>query len=429
MDNELCRLDASACEQAIAKEEVTPEELVSACLVQIGEREAEIGAWHFLDHSMIHTQLKRLEKVERPSRGALHGIPVGVKDIYDTFDMPTGYGSDIYEGHRPAWDAAAVARLRGSGAVVLGKTVSTEFAYWRAGKTRNPHDTERTPGGSSSGSAAAVADFMVPLAIGSQTVASTVRPASYCGIVGFKPSYGRVSMAGVKPLAASLDTAGVFARSVRDAGLIASVMAGRPDWLGATAPDAPPAIRLARTPDWDKASSEAVGAVEAAASALEKEGVSIEDCDAAEGFAHLSTVQNIILCFEAAREFSSEWRYYREQLSEQISGLIEDGLSIAPGDYETAVEVRLRATASVDALFGGANVLLAPSTTGEAPLAEEGTGDPLMSRAWTLLGLPSMTLPIGKGPAGMPLGLQIASRPGHDRSLLSAARWIEARLS
>jgi Asp-tRNA(Asn)/Glu-tRNA(Gln) amidotransferase A subunit family amidase len=428
MDNELCRLDASACEQAIAREEITPEELVSACLVRIGEREAEIGAWHFLDHSMIHTQLKRLEKIDRPSRGALHGIPVGVKDIYDTFDMPTGYGSDIYEGHRPAWDAAAVARLRAAGAVVLGKTVSTEFAYWKAGKTRNPHDTERTPGGSSSGSAAAVADLMVPLAIGSQTVASTIRPASYCGIVGFKPSYGRISMAGVKPLAASLDTAGVFARSVWDAGLIASAMAGRSDWLDTTATDTPPAIRLARTPDWDKATNEAVGAVETAASALEKEGASVADCDAAEGFAHLSTVQNTILCFEAAREFSYEWRCHRDQLSEQISGLIEDGLAIAPGDYETAAEVRLRATASVDALFGRAEVLLAPSTTGEAPLAEEGTGDPLMSRAWTLLGLPSLTLPFGKGPADMPLGLQIAARPRRDRNLLSAARWIEARL-
>ena len=191
MTDELVILEATACAQAISQGDIVPADLISACLARIDEREEAVGAWQHLERDVIDRQVGRLDDMAADARGPLHGIPIGIKDIYDTCDMPTGYGSEIYAGNRPPWDAAAVARLRAAGAVLLGKTVTTEFAYWKAGKTRNPHDTSRTPGGSSSGSAASVADHMVPLAIGSQTVASTIRPACYCGIVGFKPSYGR----------------------------------------------------------------------------------------------------------------------------------------------------------------------------------------------------------------------------------------------
>ncbi|MEM8743497.1 MAG: amidase [Pseudomonadota bacterium] len=426
---ELSKLDAVACAQAISQGDLTAVDLVAACRARIDEREDAVGAWQYLDRELIDRQLSALEDVPVNDRGALHGVPVGVKDIYDTYDMPTAYGSEIYAGNRPPWDAAAVARLRAAGAVILGKTVTTEFAYWKAGKTRNPNDTSRTPGGSSSGSAASVSDHMVPLAIGSQTVASTIRPASFCGVVGFKPSLGRISLAGVKPLASSLDTAGMFARSVSDVALIASVMAGRPDWTASAVEPETLSVRVARTPDWDQISQEALPVFDNAVSNLREAGAGLSSSAAPDQFKRLSAVQNTILAYEAAREFSSEWLHHRTELSPQISELIEEGDGIAPDQFESAVEARRHAAATIDELFEGADVLVAPSTLGEAPPIEEGTGDPLMSRAWTLLGLPSISLPCGTGPAGLPLGLQIAGRPGKDRELVAAAVWIEARLA
>lgn len=429
MTDDLCKMDALSCAQAIAGKRIAPDELIAACLVRIEEREESIGAWQFLDQDIINAQLKRLELVPEDERGPLHGIPVGVKDVYDTADMPTAYGSQIYQDNRPPWDAASVALLRAAGAVILGKTVSTEFAYWKAGKTRNPHNKSRTPGGSSSGSSASVADFMVPLATGSQTVASTMRPAAYCGVVGYKPSFGRVSVAGIKALAGSLDTVGVFARSVSDAALIAGVMGKRPDWFAREGKTTTPVLRLARTSDWTHATSEAVSAVEQTANSLMADGASITNVEIGGIFTSLSDVQNTVLAFEAAREFSSEWNNHRDQLSPQITELIEEGLAITPDKYETALNDRERSIASLDELFGDADVLLAPSAAGEAPPIEDGTGDPIMSRAWTLMGLPSISLPCGVGPSGLPLGLQIAARPGKDTELIAAARWIEERLT
>ncbi len=424
-----CKLTATDAGAAIRNGELTPRVLANACLERIGRREAETGAWEVLDGSRIDEQLAKLEQVPGPERGLLHGIPVGIKDVYDTADLPTAYGSAIYEGHRPAWDAAAVARLRAAGAVILGKTVTTEFAYWKAGKTRNPHDHSRTPGGSSSGSAAAVADFMVPLATGTQTVASTMRPAAFCGIVGFKPTLGRISTAGIKTLAGSLDTVGMFARCVPDVALIGGVMAGRADWVAARAAAMPPVVAFARTPEWDQVSAAGIAVVEDAARMLEAAGATLSTGSAPAAFATLADDQNQVLAFEAARDFSSEWRHHRALVSPQLSELIEEGLLLSPADYETAQAHRLECMAALDGLFGGADILLAPSALGEAPPLAEGTGDPLMSRAWTLLGLPSISLPAGTGPAGLPLGLQLAARPGRDASLLAAAQWIEERLA
>ena len=423
------KLTATNASLAIRNGELTPEALVSACLERIGQREAEVRAWEVIEQPLIDEQLAALEQVPETERGALHGIPVGIKDIYDTIDLPTAYGSPIYKGHQPTWDAAAVARLRAAGAIILGKTVTTEFAYWKAGKTRNPHDLSRTPGGSSSGSAAAVADFMVPFATGTQTVASTMRPAAFCGVAGFKPSAGRISTAGIKPLAGSLDTVGMFARRVCDLALIGGVMAGRKDWIEARTSDASPAIAMMRTPEWDQVSTESIADVEKAAEKVKRAGASLISGAAPASFFQLAEVQNVVLAFEVARDFSSEWRHHRSALSPQICELIEEGLALSPTAYESAQSSRAAAIASLDDLFAGADFLFAPSALGEAPLLEEGTGDPLMSRAWTLLGLPSINLPLGTGPTGLPLGLQIAARPGHDASLLAAAQWIEKRLA
>jgi len=247
-------------------------------------------------------------------------------------------------------------------------------------------------------------------------------------VVGFKPSFDRISVAGIKPFAGSLDTAGTFARTVSDAALIASVMARRDDWSGQGAESGTPSLRLARTPDWNHVTAEGISAVETAANRLQAEGAKLSDSAAPDMFAPLSGAQNTVLAYEAAREYASEWHHHRDRLSSQIITLIEEGLSIPPDAYEKALAQRMQALSSIEDLFGGADILLAPSAVGEAPLLKQGTGDPIMSRAWTLLGLPSISLPCGTGPSGLPLGLQIAARPGKDREVITAAQWIEARL-
>jgi len=423
------RLSARDAAAAIAKGDLTPYALVEACLARIAERESHVSAWTILDKEFVSRELTRIEGIPDEKRGAIYGLPVAIKDIYDTADLPTAYGSPIYQGHRPAWDAACVARARAAGAVILGKTVTTEFAYWTAGKTRNPLDLNRTPGGSSSGSAAAVADFMVPLATGSQTVASTVRPAAYCGITGFKPGFGLISMTGVKTLAESLDTAGILGRSVGDVALLAGTMAGRAAWIDAAPCPEPPSLRMARTPDWNMVADEGLAAVETAAHQLEACGAALSDEAAPELFRTLSMTQNTVLAYEAARDLASEWHHQRAQLSEQIAELIADGLSISTTTYDEALAHRALCATNIEDLFGGADFLLAPATTGEAPPLENGTGDPVMSRAWTLLGLPILTIPYGEGPNGLPLGLQIAAPPGRDTELLAAGLWIEEQLA
>jgi Asp-tRNA(Asn)/Glu-tRNA(Gln) amidotransferase A subunit family amidase len=402
--------------------------LADACRRAVERLDPSVGAWIALDWAAVARQVADLESRHDWRQLPLAGLAVAVKDIFDTADFPTAYGSEIYAGHRPAADAAAVATLKDAGAVVVGKSVSTEFAYWKAGKTRNPLDPARSPGGSSSGSAAAVAAGMVPLAIGSQTAASTIRPASYCGIVGFKPTLGLVSLAGVKPLANSLDTAGVFARDVAGAGLIAAVLTGRPALAGARAAGQPPSFRLARAAEWSLLEPATLAATEAAAATLAAAGAAVADSANGAPFADLYAIQTNIMAYEAARELAHERVRHWTALSLPLQQLFEIAGAISADDYDSCCAIRDRALDALDELFGGAEFLLAPSTLGEAPLVEDGTGSPDMSRAWTLLGLPSITVPIGAGLNGMPLGLQVAARPRQDARLLSAAAWIEARL-
>src|SRR5436305_2194735 len=261
--------------QEIASGRLTAEALASACLDRIAAREGVVGAWHYLDRDAALAAARQRDA--EPPRGPLHGIRLAVKDLIDTADMPTGYGSPIYEGHHPAADAACVALARAAGAIVLGKTVTTEFACFTAGKTANPHNPAHTPGGSSSGSAAAVAAGMVPLAFGTQTAGSVIRPASYCGVVGFKPSFGVIPRAGVKMLADSLDTIGTMARNVADAAFFAGVLGGRPGLRDVAMPDAAPRFGLYRTPMWDEAEPSTGAALDHARAALERAGARVAD--------------------------------------------------------------------------------------------------------------------------------------------------------
>jgi Asp-tRNA(Asn)/Glu-tRNA(Gln) amidotransferase A subunit family amidase len=391
--------------------------------------EDRINAWEVLDRKVICGQATLL--MARPEWDSLPlaGVAVGVKDIFDTADFVTAYGSKIYAGHRPSADAAAVTALRVAGAILPGKTVTTEFAYWKAGKTRNPHNPAYSPGGSSAGSAAAVAAGLVPLAIGSQTAASTIRPAAYCGVVGFKPSLHRISLAGVKGLAGSMDTVGCFARNVGDVALLAMVLSGRADWFGAKwRAKRPPALHLSMAPEWDLVAPWMRNAVDAVADTLASAKAQVTRGAVPAAFAPLARVQARIMATEAARDLAPEAWLHRESLSPPLQELIATGQAMSPHQQDADYAARDAAIAQIDTLFAGADILIAPSALDEAPAFEAGTGNPDPCRAWTLLGMPSITLPAGVGPKGLPMGIQLVAPPGQDCDLLAAASWIEAHL-
>jgi len=400
--------------------------LVESCLERIEAREGAVAAWQCLDPGHALEQAHRLDRQE--ARGALHGVPVAVKDIFDTADMPTGYGSPIYEGHRPDADADCVRRVREAGSVVLGKTVTTEFATFCPGKTRNPHDPLRTPGGSSSGSAAAVAEGMVPLAFGSQTVGSVVRPASFCGVVGFKAGFGRFDLAGVKPLAARLDSLGFFARSVRDVVLFADAVAGTADAGMVAFPNRPPRVALVRTAQWDRAEPASQQAVEATASLLVESGAELDEPELPAEFAELPGIQNRIFTAGAVAALAAELRDHRDRLSPQLRALLEEGETYGAADIAEAEAVAERCRIFMDELFETCDFALAPAAPGEAPPGLERTGDPLFSRMWTLLHGPCLSLPGHRGANGMPVGVQLAGRRGGDDALLAWADWLAERL-
>ena len=414
--------------EALGVKKQNPKEIIEEYQRRIEKRQPDVEAWQTLDWDFVNRQIFDLGKREVTKRGSLYGIPFGVKDIFDTADLPTAYGSDIYESNRPTADAAAVARLRSAGAVVMGKTVSTEFAYWKPGKTRNPLDLARTPGGSSSGSAAAVADNMVPFALGSQTAASTIRPASYCGIVGFKPTQGLISTAGVKALASSMDTIGIFARTVDDIATIAAVLTGDQSLIELPPPQ-PPRIAVLQAPEWNTVSADALAQIKMASSLARSAGANIHVGSVPTFFENLSDNQTRLMAFEAVRELAHERHIYFDQLSQSLRDLLILGESIPFKGYTEICSHRLACLEIIDDLFGDADALLAPSTLDEAPPIEEGTGSPDMCRAWTLLGLPSITIPCGHGKNGLPLGLQIACRPRQDAQLLSIAHWFETVLA
>ncbi|RMX07596.1 amidase [Corticibacter populi] len=399
--------------------------VVHACLERIAEREPALQAWTHVAADAALARARALD--DSPIQGLLHGLPLGIKDIFDTWDMPTGYGSPIYAGHQPAADAASVALCREAGAVLLGKTVTTEFATFQAGPTRNPHNQAHTPGGSSSGSCAAVAASMVPLAFGSQTAASIIRPAAYCGVVGYKPSFGAIGRAGVKGLSDSLDTIGAIGREVEDVALLAACLSGNQRLLDLSFHHAP-RVGLCRTAAWDSVAAETKATMAMVPAALEKAGATVVDVELPAGFASLPQAHIDIMAYEAARTLSDERLRHGQQLSAGLRGVIERGLQMPHAEYVAQLQLAAWARAQLPAIFENVDVLLAPSAAGEAPLFEEGTGDPQYCRAWTLLGLPCVHLPFARGPHGLPVGLQAVGKLHADHATLAAAAWLLPRL-
>jgi Asp-tRNA(Asn)/Glu-tRNA(Gln) amidotransferase A subunit family amidase len=410
----------------LRRREISASDVVEASLARIAEREPSIHAWATLDAEFARHQARALDA--GPVRGPLHGLPIGVKDIIDTADLPTECGSPIDRGRRPQADAACVALARAVGAVVLGKTVTTEFAMYTPAATVNPRNGAHTPGGSSSGSAAAVADGMVPLAFGTQTAGSIVRPASYCGIVGYKPSFGLVPRAGVKLMAESLDTVGALARSVADAALLVGAIAGRPALLDVPSLATPPRIGVCRTGDWPSVEPAAQTAFDRAAQALEAAGARVRAVDLPQRFAALGAAHAAIMSFEAARSLAHERRVHADRLSARLRAELDAGAAVPVERYDEAQRLALECRAQLAGAFADCDVLLAPSTTGEAPRGLDSTGSPIMNRVWTLLHAPCVSVPAGQGPNGLPLGVQVVGRGGEDARALAAAQWIAARL-
>ncbi|MBM3568624.1 MAG: amidase [Alphaproteobacteria bacterium] len=392
---------------------------VETLLARIAERDDAVRAWIHLDPEQARAAAKRRDA--EPNKGRLHGVPIGIKDIVDTADMPTGYGSAIYAGHRPKADAACVARLRAAGAVILGKTVSTEFAYFTPGKTRNPHHPKHTPGGSSSGSAAAVADGQVALALGTQTAGSVIRPASYCGVFGFKASFGAVDRAGIKPFADSFDTPGWFARDVADLALLAEVLLP-----GVTVPPAPkdrPRLGYCRTPYWGAAKPAMRATIEQAAERLGAEEVRLPtECNA------LNAAQSVVMAAEAARAYAPEYADHKPRLGARLVALIEQGQTVTPGMEKDARALIAYGRTAVAPLFQRFDALLAPSAPDEAPEGLGATGDPVFNRLWTALHLPCVNIPHGSGATGLPLGLTLVGPLGGDGAVLATAAGVAALL-
>jgi Asp-tRNA(Asn)/Glu-tRNA(Gln) amidotransferase A subunit family amidase len=420
------RLSATDAARALARRELSAVALLRDCLDRIAGREEQVRAFVHLD---AEAALERARVLDAgPIRGPLHGLPLGVKDIFDTFDMPTECGSPIFAGNRPRVDAAAVALCREAGAIVLGKTVTTELANMTAGMTRNPFNPAHSPGGSSSGSAAAVADFMLPLSLGTQTAGSLIRPAACCGIVAIKPSFGRVPRAGVKPNADSMDTVGGFGRTVADAALLGSVLTGDARLREQRLPDTL-RIGLVQGPDWAQAEDDVVACWQRAVRALAPKAACCEDAALPADFADVAAVQAAIQAHETAAALADEHRRHCARLSDALVALLDRGRAI---DAVTIAAHQARAArwrVEIDALFDRYDVLLTPSAVDEAPEGLQFTGDPLFCRPWSLLGLPCVHLPFASGAGGLPVGLQLVARHGDDHRLLAAAQWCMDRLS
>jgi Asp-tRNA(Asn)/Glu-tRNA(Gln) amidotransferase A subunit family amidase len=410
----------------IASGSLTAEAATRACLDRIAAREAVVGAWQYLDPDRAIAEARQRDR-SGPA-GPLHGVPIGVKDLIDTHDMPTGYGSPIYEGQRPAADAACVALARAAGAVVIGKTVTTEFATFFPGKTTNPHNPAHTPGGSSSGSAAAVADGMVPLAFGTQTAGSVIRPASFCGVVGYKPSFGTICRAGVKPLSDSLDTVGVMARDVADASFFAAVLSDRPD-LRLDGAVARPRIAFYRTPEWREAGPDTIAALEHAAARLARAGARTVEIAGPPEHGGLVEAQKIVMDYESARSLSFERITRSRDLSASLRERIAIGLSHSGKTYDSARRTVMLAQAALPSLFGDFDALLVPAAPGAAPKGLGHTGDPIFNRPWTALHLPCITLPAWRSADGLPVGVQLVGRLGDDARTLRAAAFLERALA
>ena len=426
MPKPLNELSAAEAARLIESRELTAEALAAACLERIAERDDAVRAWAFIHAKNALAEARELDQVPRRSR--LHGVPFGVKDIIDTESLPTEYGSPIYSGHRPRADAACVALLRRAGCLVLGKTVTTEFANNHPSPTRNPHDPAHTPGGSSSGSAAAVADRMAPLALGTQTGGSVIRPAAYCGAFAVKPSFGSINRQGTKFVAESLDTIGIFSRAPEDLALALEVLSGRPAPDFASFAGRKPRIGLCRTPRWQDADAATQANLEQAAGRLSKAGAAVSDFELPPGSEALFDRHGVIMGYESARALAWEYLTYPDQISTSLKPRLDEGWQVTRADYDAVRETARQCRRALADAMREVDFLLTPSAPGEAPRSHASTGDPVFNRAWTLFGVPCVTVPFGKGAHGLPLGIQLVGPMDGDSALLGWAHWAARAL-
>ncbi len=434
---EILHTSAVDAAEAIRSGRIDAVEIMQAYLDRTAEVEDIVQAWAHLDPERALAQAEEADQARREGKtlGPLHGVPVGVKDIFDTQDYPTEDGTVLHAGRRPNEDATAVSRLRAAGAVIMGKTVTTELAVYSPGKTRNPHDPARTPGGSSSGSAAAVASYMAPLCLGTQTNGSVIRPAAYCGVYGFKPTHGLISRHRILQQSRPLDQVGVFARSIEDVALLAESLIGfdqqDPDTrpmatpaLLATAREEPPLrpqLAFVGTPVWDQAEATTH---EAFAEIVEHLGDAVEHVDLPQQFNDAVALHRTIMEADLARSFEQEYARGKDRLSAVLREMIERGQKVLAVDYNEAISRIGALNTLLNAIFHKYDAILTPATTGEAPIGLESTGSPVFCTLWTLCGVPAITLPLMTGPAGLPLGVQLVGPRGDDARLLRTGRWL-----
>ncbi|MEO8125138.1 MAG: amidase [Burkholderiales bacterium] len=422
---------------ALREGRTSAEEVVRGCLARIRADEERVQAWAFVDEERALQQARNVDRVRREGHalGPLHGLPVGVKDIIDTADMPTVLGSALHAGRRPTHDATIISRLRSAGAIILGKTVTTELATYAPGKTRNPHNPAHTPGGSSSGSAAAVAAHMVPVAIGTQTNGSVIRPAAFCGVYGFKPTFGLVSRDGVLKQSRTLDQVGVFARSVEDLAIIAEPLIGYDDGDPDTRPIARAALRevalqepplapifaLTRTPNWADAEEQTRLAFDEVGHALGAQAIAFEVPSVfRDAWSWHATINEA----DIARNYRRDFERGGDRMSESLRGQIERGRQVKAVDYNDAVD-RIEATyRAFDEMFDRCDAILTAAAAGPAPQGLASTGSPAFCTLWTYAGMPAVTLPLLHADNGMPMGIQLVGRRGDDARLLRTARWL-----
>jgi Asp-tRNA(Asn)/Glu-tRNA(Gln) amidotransferase A subunit family amidase len=438
----LATLSALEAALGIAAGEFSSQDLVSACVERIAEMDEQIGAWTYLDVDYALAQAKAADEHRQSGlpTGSLLGLPVAVKDIFDTADMPTECGTPVYTGRTPTADSTVVAFLRQAGAIIMGKSVTTELAMYSPGKTRNPHDPERTPGGSSSGSAAAVASGMVPLAIGSQTAGSIIRPASFCGTVGFKPTHGRISRHGALMLSRTLDTVGVFGRTVEDVALIGDALSlfdtADPDMkptapLGllqnvSTEPPVEPVFAFVKSPVWEKAGSDVKSGFEELADAL---GNKCDEVELPEPFDHAIDLHRTIMIADIAKNIGPLYDKDPTQLSEPLRGMVEAGRAVKAVDYTSAYDLRKTLNAGLDQIFSRYDAIVTPAATGDAPKTLDYTGNPIFCSLWTYCGVPAVSLPLLTSTDDMPIGVQLVGQRGYDGRLLRTARWLTGAIS
>ena len=426
--------------KSIKKGEISSEELVKKYIEQIKKKEKDIEAFQFFDEELAIAQAKKLDALHQAGQhGDLHGIPVGVKDIFDTTDMPTEDGTEIHKNNPSLNDCTVVSKLKQAGAIIMGKTVTTELAYYSPGKTKNPHDLKRTPGGSSSGSAAAVASHMVPLAVGSQTNGSVIRPASYCGVVGYKPTKGLISRHLVMQISRTLDHVGVFANSVEDAALISEQLIGydkqdpdtslnpKPKLLNASKEKPPmePLFAYIKLPFMNKLDKDASEGFEEVKDELKGK---VDEIELPEGFSKIPDWHKVIMESDMATSFSEEYKKSKNKLSNKIIEAIERGMKYTSMEYNDALSKIDVANAYFKQFFHDYDAILTPSANGEPTQGLHSTGDPIFSTIWTYCGMPSISLPLLQGKNKLPIGIQLVSSLYDDERLFRNASWLTSKI-